>query len=1063
MKNGNIEDIYELTPVQQGMLFHSLYTPDTDVYNIQMDFTLRGHIDPLAFQRAWQRVVDRHSALRTSFAWDDLKQPYQIVHRSVPLQISRHDWRSWTAEQQSAALSTLAREDKLRTFDLKVPPLMRLNLVRLSERDYRFFWTFHHMMAEGWSAAIVLREVSKAFDQYSQDGQVSLEPARPYSDYIRWLQQLDALPAQAYWRRTLAGFAEPNRLPIDRAKDNAPPRVAHCTEVKWRLSFETTQALDQFAKRNRLTLSTIVQGAWALLLGRYTRSSDIVFGVVVSGRSANVPGIESMVGLCVNTLPARVQVDANACLVPWLQALQREQAELRKYEHSPIVQAQSFSDVPHGQPLFETLVGFQNWAGELPQDAWLRKVEVRNLQIHEGSDYPLALLAAPGRQLSLILRYDGQRFREDAVIRMQGHLTTLLEAFTASSEQHLRRMSLLTGSEREQLLVRWNRTAVDYPREVSVAQLFEQQASRSPDALAVAYGEESLTYGELDARSNRLARWLRNHGVGADIPVAVLLERSPAMITAWLGVLKAGGAYVPLDPSYPPSRLEFMLADVGATVLLTTRALAGRAAAYGGEVLEIDSSADVLAAQQATPLMNSATGAENLAYIMYTSGSTGEPKGVAVEHRGLMNLVYWHRRVYEVTADDRATQYAGLSFDASVWEVWPYLTVGASVHLLEDEVRHSPARLLSWLAAQRITLSFLPTPIAEAVLREPFPTDLALRVLLTGGDRLRGGVPETLPFRLVNHYGPTENTVVSTCAEVDPEDALPPIGRPIDNVCTYVLDEYGNAVPVGVAGELYLGGDGLARGYWNRPELTAEKFVVCPFDAKEGTRLYRTGDLVRYRSDGALEFLGRVDQQVKLRGFRIELGEVEAVLAAQAGIRETAVLCREDAPGEKRLVAYVTETPGAELAVAALREALSEKLPDYMVPSAFVVLDALPLTPNGKLDRRALPAPEHFVSEASYVAPRTPTEEIVAGIWADLLRLERVGATDNFFALGGHSLLATQVVSRACEQFKLRIPLKAIFEEPTLAGFADYIAMLDWSRQAREEGATMGAVERIRI
>ncbi|WP_420125382.1 non-ribosomal peptide synthetase, partial [Longimicrobium sp.] len=559
-------------------------------------------------------------------------------------------------------------------------------------------------------------------------------------------------------------------------------------------------------------------------------------------------------------------------------------------------------------------------------------------------------------------------------------------------------------------------------------------AARTPDAVAVVSGGVPLTYAELNGRANRLARHLVRLGVGPEVRVGVCLERGAELIVCGLATLKAGGAYVALDPAYPASRLELMLRDSGAAVLLTERRFAAPAV-EGVRVVRVDEEAGAIAGESAADLPNRAAPG-NLAYVVYTSGSTGTPKGVAVDHASLGSLCAWHARAFDVTGADRATQLASPGFDAAVWEVWPYLTRGASVHAVPDEVRADPPALRDWLVDNAITVSFIPTPVAEPMLALEWPADARLRWMLTGGDRLRARPGAGLPFVVSNNYGPTECTVVATSGVVETEGTrAPSIGGPIENTRVYVVDAGMRPLPVGVPGELCIGGAQVARGYLGRPGLTAERFVPDPFSAEGGARLYRSGDKVRWLADGTIEYLGRLDEQVKVRGFRIELGEIEATLRRHPAVTDCAVVAREDAGGEKRLAAYVV----GEVEAEALREHLRQSLPEYMVPSAFVPLDALPLTPNGKLDRRALPAPDLASVEEAYVAPRTPAEEALAQIWGDVLGIERVGVEDNFFAIGGHSLLATRVVSRVREALDVEVGVVALFDHPTVAGLARWL------------------------
>jgi amino acid adenylation domain-containing protein len=596
----------------------------------------------------------------------------------------------------------------------------------------------------------------------------------------------------------------------------------------------------------------------------------------------------------------RVQVDPDQPLLVWLKDLQSLQFEARQYEHTPLVDVQGWSEVARGTPLFETIVGFENYPVLSPQD---HSGVVKLDDVFERTNYPLSLIVAPGSELGIILLSVSTRFVRESIERLLSHFRALLEAVARDPERRVGELPIATEAEQRQVLVEWNQTRIPYATGACVHELFEKWAADTPGAPAVSCKGERLTYADVNQRANRVAHCLRDRQVTAGAPVAICMERSSAMLVAILGVLKAGGAYLPLDPAYPKQSLAFRLRDSGARALLTSRDLASHVSTDLCDVLLLDS--NEIASARADNLLPVST-ADDLAYIIYTSGSTGRPRGVEIRHRSLLNLVSWHQREYVVTAHDRATQVAGPAFDASIWEIWPYLTAGASVHVIADETRNSPNALISWLAEEGITLSFLPTALAEMVLERSWPDGLRLRVLLTGGDKLHRAPRHDLPFRLVNHYGPTENTVVTTWAAVEPgDDAVPPIGRPIDNVQIYVLDVHGQPAPPGVPGELCIAGESVAAGYRNLHELTATKFVENPFSGTADGRLYRTGDRVRYRADGNLEFLGRLDAQVKLRGFRVEPGEVESVLAQHPAVRSTVVAAREEESGDQRLVAYV--------------------------------------------------------------------------------------------------------------------------------------------------------------
>jgi amino acid adenylation domain-containing protein/non-ribosomal peptide synthase protein (TIGR01720 family) len=912
-----IENVYPLSPTQQGLLFHTLYEPGSGVYLEQLGFLMEGGLDPDAFEAAWRAIVQRHAILRTAFVWQGLDQPLQVVHRGVRLPFLHLDWRGLGEAERDRRLEGHLQEDRARGFDLGDPPILRCALIRLTDDLHRFVWTFHHVLLDGWSAARVLQEVFAIYESARQGKTLDLPPVRPYADYIAWLKRQDLTQAESYWKKTLAGFRAPTALAVDRPATpvEAPSGAQIPGEVHTDLSEATSEALRALARHQRVTLNTIVQGAWAILLSRYSREEDVVFGATLSGRPADLPGVEGMVGLFINTLPVRVRAPPEARLREWLGSLHAQQAELHQHEHTPLVDVQAASEIPRGQPLFESLLGFESYpVGDAAQgpSSGLRISGTRPL---EKTHYPVAVLVLPQRVISLRIAYDGRRFDEAAAARMLGHLHTLLSGIADDPDRRIGDLPLLTDAERHQLLVEWNGTRADVPRDRLVPDLFEAQAARAPERLAVACDGGWLTYGELNARANQLAHHLQSLGVGPDVVVGVCVERSLEMVVGALGVLKAGGAYLPLDPDYPKDRLAFMLEDARVPVVLTQAHLVQGLPDHAG-TLRLDADWDAKVARQGTHDPPRSASPRSLAYVVYTSGSTGRPKGVMVEHASLLNLVAWHNASYHVGPEDRATQVASFAFDASVWEMWPPLAAGASLHLPDEDSRSDPGQLRAWLLRHGITVCFVPTPLAEGLVAAQWPAETPLRLLLTGGDRLARAPPLPLPFRFVNHYGPTESTVVASSATVEPgSEGAPPIGRPIANTRLHVLDAHMNPVPVGVAGELYIGGDGLARGYLHRPDLTRERFVPDTLTGKPDARLYRTGDLARHRADGQLEFLGRLDHQVKIRGYRIELGEVEAALAKSPLVREAVVVAREDSPGQRRLVAYVvagTAAPGVQ-------------------------------------------------------------------------------------------------------------------------------------------------------
>ncbi|HSG40808.1 MAG TPA: amino acid adenylation domain-containing protein, partial [Thermoanaerobaculia bacterium] len=981
MKPENLESVYRLSPTQEGILFHSLSTPGGDPYFLQTACALRGELDIPAFRRAWEEVTARHPTLRTAFHWEALDKTVQVVSRAVPLPWEERDWTGLSAAELERRWEDLLRADRERGLDLAKAPLLRLVLVRLGDALHRFLWSGHHIVLDGWSLPLVFREVFAAYAAFTAGRTANLPPVRPYGDYIAWLRRQELAAAEAWWRRALDGFTAPTPLPADRAPGalDAPGGTG---VVSLDLGEPATASLAALVRRRQLTLSTVVQAAWGLLLHRTSGEADVVFGAVFSGRSAPVPGIESMVGLFINTLPVRVQVRGDLPASDWLRELQEERSLQLQYESTPLIQVQGWSGVPRGLPLFESIVAFESYPVDRSSAPPADVLAIQLLPGKNGSHYPLALSAFEGERLALRLSYSRERFDAATASRLLGYMARLLEGIAAAPERRLEDLTLLGGDELRQI-VEWGRGEETPFPEATVHGLFEERAAAGPDSVAVVSPEGSWTYGELNRQANRIAHRLRRQGAGPESRVGIRLEHSPAMLAAVLGVLKAGGAYVPLDPELPEERLAWMVKAAGATVVL-------------------DSLADLAGEREDDPESGALPG--NAAYVLFTSGSTGRPKGVVIEHRSVVSYLSWVNRAFPPVPLPAVTR---LGFDASLKQLLAPLLRGDEVWLLPPGVAADPEALLAELGRRRgVGLNCVPS-LWRALLERIEAGGAALpagslAVLLLGGEevtpdlleRTRAAVPG---IEVWNLYGPTEATANVTAGR--PGEGRPvTLGRPLANARIHVLDGAYRPAPPGAPGDLVIGGAGLARGYLDRPDLTAERFVPDPF-GPPGERLYRTGDLCRFLPTGEVQFLGRIDHQVKLRGFRIELGEIEAALRAH-GAREAVVVVREG-----RLVAYVTSP------VSGLREALRRVLPEYMIPTAWVVLDSLPLTPNGKVDRRALPAPEAG-EEAPGRAPETPAGQIVAGIFADVLGLESVGPRGHFFDLGGHSLLAARAVSR---------------------------------------------------
>ncbi|MDT8913030.1 non-ribosomal peptide synthase/polyketide synthase [Amycolatopsis sp. PS_44_ISF1] len=1053
----DVEDVHPLTPMQSGLVFHGLSQQSQGVYFEQVTFVLDGvdELGPLA--AAWQHVVDRTPVLRGHVVWAGVAEPQLVVRRRADVPVTRLDWRDLDPAE---ALPELLARDREEPFDLGRAPLLRVALATLPGSAVQVVWTFHHVLLDGWSVFQVLSDVCAAYAALRDGAEPSLPGRRPFSDYVRWLDAQDDEGAERHWRRVLAPVTEPTPLPYDR-----PPAAAYeAGSSEWvtgDLDEEQTRGLSAFARAERLTVNAVVQGAWALLLSRYRPNGGdgepVCFGATVSGRPADLPGVDDITGIFINTLPVVVEVDDHAPAAGWLRGLQAAQADSRRFEHLPLTRLQAWSGVEGGVALFDSLVVFENYpvkAGDLAGNA----VAPRDLEARETTSYPLSVVAAPGERLALGIGYDPARFDRETVRRMVAHLRRVLGALVADPEVELGRIAVLTEPERDEVLLAFNDTAREVPR-VTLTALIEAQAARTPDAVAVCGDGERLSFAELDARAGRLARTLAARGAGPERIVALALPRSVWMVIAQLAVLKTGAAYLPVDPAYPAERIEFMLADAAPVVVLTRPEFPRPA----GNVLVLDDPAEpedagdagdtgdtvstVDAEGTGDPVHSRLPGREvpleAPAYVIYTSGSTGTPKGVVVTHAGLAGFSAAEIERFDVRPGDRVLQFSSPSFDASVLELCMALPAGAAL------VVPPPGPLLGEhlaqvLAGEGVTHALIP-PVAMATVPEvALP---ALRTLVVGGDACTADLVGRWARgrRMINAYGPTETTVVASWSDPLEPGAVPLIGRPITNTRTFVLDAALRPVPVGVAGGLYVAGDGLARGYLGRPGLTAAAFVADPFGAP-GSRMYRTGDLVRWRAGGRLEFLGRTDDQVKIRGFRVEPGEIEAVLRAHEGVRDAAVVAVD-----RRLVAYVVADEGADL-----RGHLTARLPAYLVPSAFVLLDALPLTANGKLDKRALPEPPAPVAASGYTPPETEAEEVLAGIWAEVLGVDRVGVADNFFALGGDSVRSLQITAMTRTAFDVDLTPRDVLSAATVAGLAELVEeriLLDLERLAAGHGA----------
>ncbi|WP_341829851.1 amino acid adenylation domain-containing protein [Tahibacter aquaticus] len=1053
MRYPALSRLYPATPMQAGLLFESLV--DATTYVVQMMPVLQGELDLPAFRAAWQQTVQRHDALRTAFVGEGAAL-HQLVWDQAELPWHEEDWCGLDDVEQTRRFEAYRRRDKQAGFDFVRPPLLRLAVFRLGAQRYQLLWTYHHILSDGWSSPLVYRDVVALYQAQLQGLPAPLPPPPAYERYIAWLQRQDAEQARAHWRSLLADVDAPTPLVLDTLPGDGShgPR-----EQRLLLSVAETDALRALAQSQHTTVNTLLQWSWAYLLHRYSGEARVLFGATISGRAAEVAGIEQMVGLFINTIPVKVEFDGRRSVAESLRTLQQDFQRSNDYGFLSLVDMQRQSALRSGVSLFDSLLVFENYpldamteaADAASGGAAAARLRIERSSSNEQTSYALTLNASLDRSLQVKCGYRAEDFAAATIERLLGHLAAVLRQLPAAV-QHNRRIELLQDSERRQLQD-WNATQQDYARDATIHALFEAQVQRHPGAIALVHGSESLSYAELNRRANRLARRLVALGAQVDGRVAICLERGVDMIVALLASLKAGSAYVPLDPRYPPERLAYMLADAAPSVLLTQAALRDSLpvlAAGAAPLLLLDG--EDLSALADSDLHVAGLAASSLAYVIYTSGSTGQPKGVEQTHRTMVNLMTSLFSRHAVLAQPLPTlQFATLNFDMSLYEVCNALFTGSALVLIDEDDRLDFDRLFALIAREQVGRVYLPTallqPFAHAALAQQVRLP-ALKLMQVAGEQLT--ITPTIRdwarhsgCAVLNLYGPTESHVVSDqLLEGDAVNwaTLPPVGKPVANMQMQILDAQLSAVPVGIAGELYLSGDGLARGYLDRPALTAERFIEPVQDGGDRIRLYKTGDLARWLPDGTVEYLGRNDFQVKIHGFRIELGEIEARLVACAGVREAAVVALDDGPAGKRLVAYVVAQDAAQLQPAELRAALARELPDYMIPAAFVSLPALPLTANGKVDRRALPAPDAaLLPGRAYAPPQGDIESAIAAVWQELLGLDQVGRDDHFFELGGHSLLVISLIERL-RQRGFSLGVKAVFAAPTVRALAEVLA-----------------------
>ena len=1093
---------FPLSYGQQAMWFLFQIAPQSIAYNIYTTVQISSELDLRAWRRAWLHIVERHPILRTTYT-QHKDQPVQVVHPYQEVDIKVTDASSWNLDYLKKQI--LAEAD--RPYNLETGPVLRVHLFTRSPEEHIQLLAMHHIAGDMWSFDILLNElqvlyaaevktlpqaslqvIENSHISNSQTDNILSLPKLSYTDYVGWQTEIltssSCEQLSAYWHKQLGGELPLLDLPLDKLRPSVQTYRGATHIIK--LDEELLQRLRQFSESEKTSLYRIFLAAFFVLFYRLSGQEDILVGCPVAGRSGREE-FEGIVGYFTDPVVLRANLEGNPTFKEFLAQVRRTVSEAKEHQDYPfplLVKELAPERDPARPPLFQVSLTWQKhrWYENAPKSSLVMlPYLIEGHQRGAAFDLDLAIIET-GSEFHFCWQYNTDLFEATTVERIAGNYRTLLLSILTNPEQSISALPLLTEAEQYQLLVEWNNTTKAYSLDKCIHQLFEEQVRKTPDALAVLYEDEQLTYTELNAKANQLAHYLRTLGVGPDVLVGICVERSPLMVIGLLGILKAGGAYVPLDPAYPAERLAYMLSDSQAQVLLTQQQLVNSLPNTPAKVINLDRDWKFIAAHsQNNP--QTQVKPHNLAYVIYTSGSTGAPKGVMIEHRSLVNFTQSVRDNYGIInsdseaskerSTDRVLQAASISFDAAVEEIYPCLICGATLVLQTAEMLDSLSTFVQKCWEWQLTVLMVGTAYWNQLTSELATTNKTLptsvRLLSIGGEKW---LPEKLklwqkcmdersrvhnlaePPQLINGYGPTEATVLATMCDLSQlvlEDTGPKqlIGTAFANVQTYILDGYLQPVPIGVPGELHIGGLGLARGYLNRPDLTAAKFIPNPFNKSE--RLYKTGDLARYLPDGNIEFVGRIDNQVKVRGFRIELGEIETVLIAHPQVSEAVVIDSDDIPGNKRLVAYVVTRSKSEIKNQ-LRSFLKQKLPDYMVPSAFVILDALPLTPNGKVDRRGLPKPDQtrLDLEVNYVAPRTQVERSIAGVWQEVLHLENIGIHDNFFEIGGHSLIGTQIISRLRQIFQMDLSVRTLFEAPTIASFAESCEIIQATVQEQQ-------------
>ncbi len=1043
---------------QERLWFLDQFEPNSSLYNITVAMRAKGNISAAAIQSSVNALILRHETLRTIFGTEG-GRPIQIIYEKLQLPLSIEVRTGVPLQDRDAVLTHLLEAEINKPFDITKGPLARVRIIQLAEDDYGLFFVFHHIIFDGWSAGLFFKELNQLYIAALENRQANLpEISIQYADFAEWQKEWlkgDNLAQEMeFWKQHLAGAPKLIDLPVDHPRPAA--QTFRGTSVELNLSRELTEELEALTRKQQATMFMTLLTAFEIFLSRYCGQKDFVIGSPIAGRTRIE--LEQILGFFANTIVLRADVSDNPTFIEALKRVREVSLNAFAHQNVPfeklVEELQPERSLSYN-PLFQVMFTYQNTPDQEIELGSLELSDIKGGSSHEKFDLSLSCWKEDS-VLKCFLSYNTDLFDTETIQRMKQNFITLLQGIVANPEQNITTLPLLSETEQQKLLVEWNNTAIDVPQECA-HQLIAAQAQKNPEAIALDCNGQTLTYKELERRANQFARYLQRLGVATDQPVGLCVNRSIHMIIAMLGILKAGGAYVPLDPDYPAERLQFMADDAKLQVLVTDPSTKDCISAFAGARIDITADWETIAQEDTTPPA-SQSALNNLAYIIYTSGSTGVPKGVQIPHGALVNFLASMQKQPGMTEGDTGLALTSISFDIAGLEIYLPLTLGLRMVLVSRETALDARQLAACISTSGVTVIQATPATWRSLIDAGWQGNSRLKILC-GGEAL----PQDLAHSLMEHcgelwnmYGPTETTIWSAIHRVESTENSIAIGKPIANTQIYILDSNLQLAPIGATGEIYIGGMGLARGYRNRPDLTSERFISNPYTTASNARIYRTGDAARFRQDGSIEYLGRLDTQVKVRGFRIELGEIEATLEKLSEVKQAVVVVREDIPGDQRITAYIT-TNGSEPSAGDLRAFLQTCLPAYMIPAAFVTLERYPLTPNGKVDRKALPAPDGaFNSERPYIAPRTPEEIALAEIWAELLGVSQVGAEDNFFELGGHSLLATQMISRVRDVLHAEVPLRTLFEAPTIEAFAAAIVVI----QEQPAEAKIGPITR---